>query len=440
MRAVDIIAKKRDGHELTDAEIEWFIQHYTDDTIPDYQAAAWAMAVFFRGMTPRETATLTRAMAHSGAVLDLHHIAPRTVDKHSSGGVGDKTTLVVGPLVAASGLPVAKMSGRGLSFTGGTLDKLESIPGFRVGLTHEEFMRQVAEIGLVVAGQTADLAPADGKLYALRDATATVDSIPLIASSIMSKKLAGGADAIVLDVKVGNGAFMQTLEAARELATLMVEIGVRNGRDMTALISDMNQPLGAAVGNAVEVQEAIETLQGNGPRDFTEHCLTVAAHMLLLGEKAETFDAAYALAEDFLRTGKALEKFKQMVAAQGGDVRVVETPATILPQAPIKAVVQAPQAGYIAGIKARDVGMAVVLLGGGREKKGDPIDHAVGVLVHHKVGDFVERGEPLFTILARTEEQIAPTQERLLATLSWSDTPVEPLPLFYDTIQARASA
>lgn len=437
MRAVDIIAKKRDGYALTEEEIRWFIREYVRGTIPDYQAAAWCMAVFFQGMTPEETAILTDAMARSGEVLDLHHIAPRVVDKHSSGGVGDKTTLVVGPIVASTGLPVAKMSGRGLGFTGGTLDKLESIPGFRVELTREEFMRQVAEIGLVVAAQTAELVPADRQLYALRDATATVESLPLIASSIMSKKLAGGADAIVLDVKVGNGAFMRTLDEARALAELMVEIGRHNGREVTALLSDMNQPLGWAVGNALEVQEAVETLRGQGPPDFTEHCLTVAAHMLYLGNKASSLEEAFEFARRQLDTGAAWEKFKQMVARQGGKVEAVERPEEGLPCARLIELLPASRSGYVAEIIAREVGLAVVLLGGGREKKGDSIDPAVGVVVHKKVGDWVETGEPIMTVYANDADRLNAVRPRLAAAVKVQDDPVEPLPLFYDVISTR---
>ena len=437
MRAVDIIAKKRDGHVLTEEEIRWFVQGYVRGEIPDYQAAAWCMAVFFRGMTPEETAVLTDVMARSGEVLDLHHMVPRVVDKHSSGGVGDKTTLVVGPLVASTGLPVAKMSGRGLGFTGGTLDKLESIPGFRVELTREEFMRQVAEVGLVVAAQTAELVPADRQLYALRDATATVESLPLIASSIMSKKLAGGADAIVLDVKVGNGAFMRTLEEARALAELMVDIGRHHGREVTALLSDMNQPLGWAVGNALEVKEAIQTLHGEGPPDFTEHCLTVAAHMLYLGDKAPSLEAASDLARQQLGSGAAWAKFKEMVAWQGGEIEAVEHPEERLPRARLVEPLPAPRSGYVAEIVAREVGLAVVLLGGGREKKGDPIDPAVGVVVHKKVGDAVEAGEPVMTVHANDADRLKAVLARLAAAVTVQEAPVEPLPLFYRVISTR---
>lgn len=437
MRAADIITKKRDGKELSDQEIFWFIEQYTAGEIPDYQASAWLMAVYFRGMSPHETAVLTDAMAQSGETLDPHVIAPRTVDKHSSGGVGDKTTLVVGPIVASTGLPVAKMSGRGLGFTGGTLDKLESIPGFDVSLDSQELLTQVKEIGLVVASQTAQLAPADGKLYALRDVTGTVDSLPLIASSIMSKKLAGGSDAIVLDVKVGSGAFMTTVETARELAEMMVDIGERNGREVTALLSDMNQPLGRAVGNALEVKESIETLRGKGPADFTEHCLVIAAHMLFLGDKAKSVDAARELAEKRLRDGSALEKFTAMVERQARDTAVVDDPDAHLEHATFVESLPAPNAGYIAEINAREVGLTTVMLGGGREKKGDPIDHAVGIVVHKNVGDAVDAGEAVLTIHANSRRKLEEARTRLEQAVEISEDPVEALPIFYDVVSTR---
>lgn len=430
MRAVDIIIKKRDRLELSREEIEFFIQGFTRGDIPDYQAAAWAMAVLLNGMTPRETTDLTLAMAHSGAVLDLSDVVELAVDKHSSGGVGDKTTLVVLPVVAACGLPVGKMSGRGLGFSGGTLDKMESIPGYRCNLTTEEFKRQLKEVGIVLTGQSLDLAPADGKLYALRDVTGTVPSIPLIASSIMSKKIAAGAQAIVLDVKVGLGAFMQTLEEARTLAGLMVDIGRLAGRETVALLSDMNQPLGHAVGNALEVREAIETLRGGGPADFREHCLHVAAHLLLLGRRAADLEAARRLAEQAMASGAAFEKFRLLVRAQGGDVSFVDEPEK-LPRARLIETVEAERSGYLSQVHARLFGEAAVLLGGGRAKKGDPIDHAVGLVVHVKVGDRVERGQPLYTIHASQSERLTAARQTLQAAFGWSDSPVPPLPLFY---------
>ena len=324
MRAVDIIIKKRDHLELTPEEIKFFVEGFTKGLIPDYQLAAWAMAVLLNGMTPEETASLTMAMARSGDILDLSGIVPISVDKHSTGGVGDKTSLVSAPIVAACGLAVGKMSGRGLGFSGGTLDKLDSIPGFRSDLSDEEFKQQLIDIGIVITGQTAELAPADGKLYALRDVTGTVPSIPLIASSVMCKKIAGGADGIVLDVKTGKGAFMQTLADARELSELMVSIGKLSGRKVVALLSDMNQPLGKAVGNALELKEAVETLQNKGPEDFKEHCLVVSSHMLLLGEKAKDLESARRKADEALNSGAAWEKFLQFVGHQFGDVSVVK--------------------------------------------------------------------------------------------------------------------
>lgn len=434
MRAVDIIIKKRDRQELTAEEIDFFIQGFTRDEIPDYQVSAWAMAVLLNGMTPRETADLTLALAHSGETMDCSSVVPIAVDKHSTGGVGDKTTLVVEPVVAACGLPVGKISGRGLGFSGGTLDKLESIPGYRTDLTTSEFLQQLREIGLVLTGQTANLAPADGKLYALRDVTGTVPSIPLIASSVMSKKIAAGADAILLDVKVGEGAFMKTLEEARQLAELMVSIAISAGRRCTALLSDMNQPLGQAVGNALEVREAIETLQGRGPADFREHCLVVAAHMLVLGQKATDEAEGRAMAAKALERGEGWERFKALVAAQGGDVGFIEEPHR-LPKARLVETVPSPRGGYVSQINARMVGETAVVLGAGREKKGDPIDHAVGVEIFKKVGDRVERGQPLFTVHANDEEKLEEARRRLLEAHRWSELPTQPLSLFYAVIR-----
>jgi pyrimidine-nucleoside phosphorylase len=385
-------------------------------------------------MTPRETTDLTLVMVASGKQLDLSNVVPVAVDKHSTGGVGDKTTLVVAPLVAAAGLPVGKMSGRGLGFSGGTLDKMESIPGFRCDLSTAEFLEQLRSIGIVLTGQTAELAPADGKLYSLRDVTATVPSIPLIASSVMSKKIASGAQAIVLDVKAGVGAFMRTVEAARELAQLMVEIGRLSGRKTVAVISDMNQPLGHAVGNALEVREAIETLQGDGPQDFRQHCLEIAAHMLLLGGVAADERQARQRAAETLAGGEAWQRFRMLVSVQGGDLTPVDDPSR-LPRAPLVRPVPAPRSGYLRGIHARIVGETAVLLGAGRAKKGEPIDHAVGVQIHHKVGDYVEKGSPLFTVHARTREQLEQARKQLLAAHTWSEEAVQPLPLFYQVIR-----
>jgi pyrimidine-nucleoside phosphorylase len=433
MHATDIITKKRDGHELSREEIEFFIQRYAQGQIPDYQAASWLMAVYLRGMSDRETLDLTMAMAHSGDMLDLDDVAPITVDKHSTGGVGDKVSLIVAPLVAACGLPVAKMTGRGLGFTGGTVDKLESIPGYRTDLNDAEFRAQIAEIGVVLTGQSADLAPADRRLYALRDVTGTINSIPLIVSSIMSKKIAAGADAIVLDVKVGHGAFMKTLEDAEVLAEAMVRLGTHAGRRVVALISDMNQPLGWAVGNALEVKEAITTLHESGPADLREHCLVVASEMLVLSGKAADTSEGLTLALETLSSGAAWQKFKELVKAQGGDVRTIEEPKR-LPQARLIEPVPAPRSGYLVGLNAVEVGIAVVEMGGGREKKGDPVDHSVGIVVHYKVGDLVQKGTPLFTVHASDEENMAAARERVLAAHTLSDMPVQRLPIFYKRV------
>ena len=436
MRAVDIITKKRDGGELTPAEIEFFIAGLTSGAIPDYQAAAWLMTIFYRGMTARETTDLTLAMAHSGEVLDLSDTVPLAVDKHSTGGVGDKVTLVVEPLVAAVGVPVGKMSGRGLSFSGGTIDKLESIPGLRTSLTSAEFKQQLKAIGVVLTGQSANLAPADGKLYALRDVTGTVNSIPLIASSVMSKKIAGGAQAIVLDVKMGSGAFMPNLAEAGKLARSMVAIGQHAQRRVVAVISDMNQPLGHAVGNALEVKEAIATLQGGGPEDFREHCLEMAGHLLLLAGKARTRPAARALLTAALANGAAWEKFKQLVVAQGGDVGVVEDPSR-LPLASLIEDVPSPHTGYLEWVDAREIGLSAVDLGAGRAKKDDKIDHAVGLVIYHKVGDHVDVGQPLFAVHANSAEQLAAAKARVLQAHAFSQTPVKPLPLFYKVLKSK---
>jgi pyrimidine-nucleoside phosphorylase len=430
MRAVDVIIKKREKQELTREEIEFFVDGFTRGEIPDYQVSAWAMAVLLNGMTPRETADLTLAMAHSGQILDLSGVVDIAVDKHSSGGVGDKTSLVVLPVVAACGLPCGKMSGRGLGFSGGTLDKLESIPGYRVNLSTDEFKQQLKDYGIVLTGQSLDLAPADGKLYALRDVTGTVQSIPLIASSIMSKKIAGGAQAILLDIKVGLGAFMETLDEARTLAHLMTDIGKLAGREVVTLLSDMNQPLGQAVGNALEVVEAIDTLHGGGPVDFREHCLHVSAHMLVLGRRAAELESGRRMAEAAIASGAAFEKFRLLVRAQGGDVTYVDHPQKF-PKAKFVEVVKADRSGYLIQIHARIIGEASVTLGAGRAKKGDLVDHAVGFVIHRKVGDFVEGEQPLFTIYANDTAKQAEVRESLRAAFGWSDQPVPPLPLFY---------
>ncbi len=423
MRAVDIIAKKRDGLELTSAELEFFVNGYTRGDIPDYQASAWCMAVLLNGMTDAEATALTLHMAHSGDTLDLHHIAPFVVDKHSTGGVGDKTTLVIAPLVACHGLPVGKMSGRGLGFSGGTIDKLESISGFNVSLSTAQFMDMLAKHGMVVSGQSADLAPADGKFYALRDVTATVESLPLIAASVMSKKIAAGADAIVLDVKVGQGAFMKTLDQAEALARLMVSIGRGVNKKVAAVLNDMNQPLGSAVGNALEVAESIATLRGGGPADFRHHCLTIGGKMVQLAGLAPNLEAAKAMLAQSLDDGRAWAKFVEWITAQGGDLHQLENPA-LLPAASIIEAVPAPSAGYVAALNAAEVGKTVVDLGGGRAKKGDAIDYGVGIMVHIKVGMQLAAGEPVFTIHANNRAGLEAARERLLAAVTWSDAPV----------------
>ena len=430
MRAVDIIIKKRDKIELTREEIEFFIKGFVSGDVPDYQAASFAMAVMLNDMTPRETTDLTLAMAYSGDTLDLSDVVDLAVDKHSSGGVGDKTSITVLPTVAACGLPVGKMSGRGLGFSGGTLDKLESIPGYRVDLSTEEFKKQLKEIGAVLTGQSLALAPADGKLYALRDVTGTVPSTPLIASSIMSKKIAAGAQAIVLDVKVGLGAFMTNLDEARVLAKLMMDIGKLAGREVVALLSDMNQPLGHAVGNSLEVVEAIDALKGGGPHDFREHCLHVCAHLLVIGKRAKDLNDGRAQAEKALANGSAFEKFRALVKAQGGDVSYVDDTSKFS-RAKYVEVVESPMEGSISQVHARSVGEASVILGGGRAKKSDSIDHAVGIVVHHKVGDKVQKGEPLFTIHADDESKLTEARQMTLAGHTFSTDVVKPLPLFY---------
>jgi pyrimidine-nucleoside phosphorylase len=432
MRMVDLIAKKRDGHALTKEEIEFIIHGYTNGDIPDYQMSAFAMAVFFRGMTEEETAALTMAMVHSGDVIDLSKIEGIKVDKHSTGGVGDTTTLVLGPLVASVGVPVAKMSGRGLGHTGGTIDKLESVPGFHVEIDNDQFIELVNKNKIAIIGQTGNLTPADKKLYALRDVTATVNSIPLIASSIMSKKIAAGADAIVLDVKTGAGAFMKDLEGAKQLATAMVEIGKRVGRKTMAVISDMSQPLGYAVGNALEVKEAIDTLKGKGPEDLQELCLTLGSYMVYLAEKASSLEEARELLENSIQEGKALETFKVFLEAQGGDASVVDDPSK-LPQAKYQWELNATEDGYVAEIVADEVGTAAMLLGAGRATKESTIDLSVGLVLRKKVGDAVKKGESLVTIYSNTEN-IEEVKQKLAKSIRISQTPVAKPTLIYETI------
>ncbi len=435
MRTVDIIAKKRDGHELTAAEIDFFIQGYTRGSIPDYQASAWAMAVLLRGMNDREATDLTLSMARSGDMLDLSDVVKPVADKHSTGGVGDKVTLALAPLVAAAGQPIGKMSGRGLGFTGGTLDKLESIPGWSGEMSEESFRKQLAEIGIVVAGQTAELAPADKKLYALRDVTATVPSMALIASSIMSKKLAAGADVILLDVKTGNGAFMQTLDDAIELARLMVAIGKLAGRKVAARVTDMNQPLGLAVGNSLEVKEAIATLKGQGPADFTELILTESAHLLHMCGKVASVEEGRQKVDEALHSGRALQKFRAFVAAQGGEASVIDDPDMVLPHAPVIWPLTSPHSGYLQKVQARTFGEVSVKLGGGRAQKGDPIDHRVGIVLRAKVGDHVAMGDTLCEIHARTQAEAEAAAQELLTAYAWSDEPVDPPALIKTTIK-----
>lgn len=433
MNTVEIIGRKRDGINLSRDEIRYFVNGYMNGEIEDYHAAAFLMAVYLRGMGSKETFELTMALVESGDRVDLNDTLDFVVDKHSSGGVGDKTTLVVLPLVVSCGLPVGKMSGRGLAFSGGTLDKLESIQGFQVDLSIDAFKAQVAEHGIALGGQTAQLAPADGKLYALRDVTGTVSSKPLIASSIMSKKIAGGANGVLLDVKVGLGAFMQNIEDAVDLAKIMVGLGTGAGQKVTALISDMNQPLGYAVGNAIEVREAIETLRGDGPTDFREHCIVVAGHMLRLAGRSKQHDLSDVrpIIERKLASGEAYEMFKKLIELQGGDISQVDEP-DLLPTAPIIQEVKSPKSGYLDRIDAREIGLAALWLGAGRYRKGDPVDHAVGVVVHKKVGEYVEKDEPLFTIHARKTDQADTGVVRVMNAFSWADRPG--LPLFYDTI------
>jgi len=424
---VDLIEKKRDGFELSTEEIQHIVTGYTAGDIPDYQMSAFLMAIYFKNMTDRERADLTLAMAGSGDQIDLSAIDGIKVDKHSTGGVGDTTTLVLGPLVAACGVPVAKMSGRGLGHTGGTIDKLEAIEGFHVELSTEEFIKQVNDIKLAVIGQSGNLTPADKKLYALRDVTATVNSIPLIASSIMSKKIAAGADAIVLDVKTGEGAFMKTAEDAKELAHAMVGIGNATGRKTMAIISDMSQPLGFAIGNALEVKEAIETLQGKGPEDLTELCLVLGSQMVVVGGKAETLEEARAMLEEVIANGEALKVMKQFIENQGGNPAIVDD-VSLLPQAKYVNEVPSEKEGYISFMEADEIGTAAMVLGAGRATKESEIDLAVGIVLNKKVGDFVKKGESIATIYSNTEE-LAECMKMIYNSIEYTSEPVETTPL-----------
>jgi pyrimidine-nucleoside phosphorylase len=433
MRMVDVIEKKRDGKELTAEEINYFVEGYTDGSIPDYQASALTMAIFFQGMTEKERADLTMAMVKSGDQIDLSAIEGVKVDKHSTGGVGDTTTLVLGPLVAAVGVPVAKMSGRGLGHTGGTIDKLEAVPGFHVEIDNEEFIRLVNENKIAVIGQSGNLTPADKKLYSLRDVTATVNSIPLIASSIMSKKIAAGADAIVLDVKTGAGAFMKDLEDSKELAQAMVNIGNNVGRRTMAVISDMSQPLGFAIGNALEVKEAIDTLKGEGPEDLTQLCLTLGSHMVYLAGKAESLEEAREKLTSVMKDGSALDSFKLFLKSQGGDDSVVDNPNR-LPKASHVFELEAKQDGYVSEIIADAVGTAAMWLGAGRATKESEIDLAVGLELRKKIGDKVQKGDSLVTIHSNTED-INDVRNKLYESIKVTESKVEAPVLIHGEIK-----
>lgn len=428
MRMYDLIMKKRNGGALSGEEIRFMVQGYTRGDIPDYQMSAMMMAIYFRGMNADETLALTMEMAGSGDMLDLSDIRGVKVDKHSTGGVGDKTSLALTPMVAAAGVTVAKMSGRGLGHTGGTIDKLESFSGFSTAISEQQFKENVNRIGIAIMGQTADLAPADKKLYALRDVTATVDNMSLIASSIMSKKLAAGADAIVLDVKTGSGAFMKTEEDSFTLAHEMVRIGNGAGRKTIAVVSDMDQPLGYAVGNALEVREAIDTLKGNGPKDFVELCMTLGSYMLVAGGKAKTREDAECILREVIADGSALDKLAEFVEAQGGDRELVYHPES-LPQASIAQEIKSPADGYIQRIVCDEIGICSLILGGGRETKESEIDLSVGLVLHKKVGDAVRKGESLATIYANDQAKLDDAADRFLQAYTIDNSPVEKKPL-----------
>ncbi|WP_078545930.1 pyrimidine-nucleoside phosphorylase [Litchfieldia alkalitelluris] len=433
MRMVDLIEKKRDGQPLTKEEISFIIDGYTKGEIPDYQISAFTMAVFFQGMTAQERADLTMAMVHSGETIDLSEIEGIKVDKHSTGGVGDTTTLVLAPLVASVGVPVAKMSGRGLGHTGGTVDKLESVPGFHVEITNEVFIHLVNKNKVAVIGQSGNLTPADKKLYSLRDVTATVNSIPLIASSIMSKKIAAGADAIVLDVKTGAGAFMKDLEDAKELAKAMVSIGNNVGRQTIAVITDMSQPLGYAIGNSLEVQEAIDTLKGEGPSDLEELCLTLGSQMVYLAKKADSLDQAKSLLIESIKSGKALETLKIFLSAQGGDASVVDDYSK-LPQAAHTFELEAKEEGYVSEMIADGIGTAAMLLGAGRATKDSVIDLSVGLLLRKKIGEKVQKGDSLVTLFSN-QEDVEEVKEKLYQSIKISPEIVESPKLVLDKIE-----
>ncbi len=433
MRMFDIIKKKRDGFALSCEEIKFFVDGYTKGEIPDYQASALAMAIYFKGMTGEETAYLTECMAKSGDTLDLSELGDRTVDKHSTGGVGDKTTLVISPIVCACGGVIAKMSGRGLGHTGGTVDKLESIPGFRASMSGNEFINQSADVGICVIGQSENLTPCDKKLYALRDVTATIDSVPLIASSVMSKKIAAGSKSIVLDVKCGSGAFLKTPDEAKILAREMVDIGKKCGRNMTALITDMDVPLGNAVGNSLEVCEAVEILKGKGPEDLHEVCLELSANMLSLCLEIE-YEKAYSMAKTAIDDGSALEKMKQWIKAQGGDVSVIENTDNFV-KAKHKYEIASPKGGYITAMNTEKIGIASMLLGAGRKTKDDSIDYSAGLVISAKVGSAVEKGELLCTLYANDEKLFENAAKEYLSALAFGSEPPVRKPHIYETVK-----
>ncbi len=429
IRPAELIERKRDGEELSRGELRELVLAYARDEVPDYQMSALLMAVYFRGLTPAETDALTEALVASGERIDLSPLGRRVVDKHSTGGVGDKTSLALGPIVAACGVPFAKMSGRGLAHTGGTLDKLESIPGMRIELGHDELLAQVREVGMAIVGQSADLVPADKRLYALRDVTATVDSVSLIAASVMSKKIAAGADAIVLDVKVGEGAFMKTLESARELAQAMVELGRRARREVVCELTDMDQPLGRAVGNALEIREAVATLRGIGPPDVVELVLSASAHLLALSDLGVDAEEGRARAEEAIATGAAAACYERWIRAQGGDPSL-----DALPTAPVVRDVVARDAGFVDAIAATAVGRAALHLGAGRVRKEDAIDHAVGIVCRAKRGDRVEAGQPLAEVHAREDASADAAAAVLQASYHLGPEPPEPRPIVLDVV------
>ena len=433
MNTVELITKKRDGRELTREEIRYLVTGFTEGSIPDYQMSAFLMAVYFQGMSRQETVWLTQEMKVSGDIADLTRIKGIKIDKHSTGGVGDKTTLIIGPLAAACGVPVAKMSGRGLGFTGGTVDKMEAIPGFRTTLPEEEFFAQVERCGIAVIGQTAHIAPAEKKIYALRDVTATVENLSLITSSIMSKKLASGSDGILLDVKCGSGAFMKNEENARALAEMMVDIGRADGKKMMALITDMNQPLGNAVGNALEVREAIQVLRGEGPADITELSVELAGRMVYMGGCADTPEAGIAKAAAALENGAGLDKFREFVSGQGGDPAVADD-LSLLPLSELKQDVAAPADGFITGIDAMTIGLASQHTGAGRETKEDAIDHGAGILLHHKTGDRIRAGEALMTLYSAEADKLELAAAEAAKAVQIGDKAVELPPLIHAVI------